>query len=270
MSNGVTQFTGSIPENYDRGLGPHLFAGYADDLARRTAEAKPERVLELAAGTGILTRRLRDVLPAATSLLATDLNPPMLEVAKAKFKGGEAVTFEAVDATNLPYPDQSFDAVACQFGVMFFPEKERSYREVFRVLRPGGTYLFNVWDDFAFNPFARIASDTIGGFFESDPPGFYRTPFGYFAIDPVKAALTAAGFAGLSIEVVSRTQEMANARAFAEGLVLGNPVVEEIKGRGTARVEDAITAVVEALRRAFGEPGVMPLQAIVYRARKAP
>ena len=237
---------------------------------RDGSRSQAGRVLEFAAGTGILTRRLRNVLPAATPLLATDLNPPMLEVAKAKFKSGEAVAFEAVDATNLPFADQSFDAVACQFGVMFFPDKDRAYREVLRVLKPGGTYLFNVWDDFAFNPFARIASDTIGGFFKSDPPGFYKTPFGYYEIEPIKASLAAAGFTDLSTEIVKREQDIPDASLFAQGLVYGNPVIEEIKGRGTAKPEDVVAAVTAALRKEFGlDPRRMPLQAIVVSAKKA-
>jgi len=126
MSNSSTGFVGKIPEHYDRGLGPILFAGYAADIARRLTTCSPLRVLEIAAGTGIITRHLRDLLPASASLLATDLNSPMLEVARMKFRAAEPVEFRQADATALPFPDGGFDAVVCQFGVMFFPEKDRS------------------------------------------------------------------------------------------------------------------------------------------------
>ena len=146
MTNQAAQFVGTIPENYDRGLGPHVFVDYAADLTRRVTSTSPNRVLEMAAGSGIVTRMLRDALPASTHLLASDLNPPMLEVARKKFKAGEKADFQPADATALPFEDAAFDAVVCQFGVMFFPDKDKSYREVYRVLSPGGCYLFNVWD----------------------------------------------------------------------------------------------------------------------------
>jgi SAM-dependent methyltransferase len=128
MSNDAS-FVGNIPEHYDRGLGPLIFVDYAADIARRVAACSPARVLETAAGTGIVTRQLRDLVPTGMRLTATDLNPPMLEVARAKFRLGEQVDFRPADATALPFPDGSFDVVVCQFGVMFFPEKDKSYRE---------------------------------------------------------------------------------------------------------------------------------------------
>src|SRR5260221_7698003 len=141
MSDQAGNFVGSIPEHYDRGLGPVLFADFADEMAGRVAAFAPRRVLETSAGTGIVTRRLRDLLPPETQIVATDLNPPMLDVARAKFAPGERLEFERADATALPFPDQAFDAVVCQLGVMFFPDKEKSYRDAYRVLAPGGRYL---------------------------------------------------------------------------------------------------------------------------------
>lgn len=141
MTRQAARFVGSIPEHYDNYLGPRLFDYYAADLTARVAASDPRSVLELAAGTGIVSRCLRDALPADTTLVASDLNPPMLAVAGNKFEAGENIRFEAVDATHLPYDDASFDVVACQFGVMFFPDKERAYEEVRRVLKPGTLWL---------------------------------------------------------------------------------------------------------------------------------
>jgi ubiquinone/menaquinone biosynthesis C-methylase UbiE len=136
VSGNAASFIGNIPEEYDRGLGPMIFVDYAADIAQRVASHAPARVLEMAAGTGIVTRRLRDLLPESTLLTATDLNPPMLNVARGKFRSDERADFQPADATNLPFLDGAFDAVVCQFGTMFFPDKDRSYREVYRVLAP--------------------------------------------------------------------------------------------------------------------------------------
>jgi ubiquinone/menaquinone biosynthesis C-methylase UbiE len=156
---------GSISQHYDRSLGPLIFVDYAADISHRVAACSPARVLETAAGTGIVTRRLRDQLPAGVRLTATDLNPPMLEIARTKFRPGEQVEFQPADATVLPFADGSFDAVVCQFGVMFFPDKDKSYREVYRVLAPGGHYLFNIWDSHRHNPFGRNCARSHGKLF---------------------------------------------------------------------------------------------------------
>jgi SAM-dependent methyltransferase len=259
-------FTGNIPQHYDEGLGPILFVDYAEDIARRAAAYAPKRVLETAAGTGIVTRRLRDQMPNA-EITATDLNPPMLEWAAKKFKSGESIGFRQADAMALPFPDNSFDAMVCQFGVMFFPDKEKSYREAQRVLVPGGRYIFSVWDSHRHNPFGRIAHELAVSFFPADPPQFYNVPFGYHAIDPIKESLIAAGFDELKIAVVKKKHKLTDAAARARGMILGNPIVDQIKARGIdpATVVEAAKA---ALEREFATKPI-PLQAIVFDARKA-
>ena len=269
MSSDAASFTGSIPEHYERSLGPIIFADFAADIACRTAACKPARVLETAAGTGIVSRALRDLLPANVPLMVTDLNPPMLDVARRKLGSGEAVDFEVADASTHPFPEVSFDAVVCQFGVMFFPEKDKSYSEVHRVLALGGRYFFNVWDSPRHNPFGRIAHDVIGNFFTGDPPPFYRVPFAYCQIDPIKESLIDAGFTDIAITVVRREKEIPDARLFARGLVTGTPVADQILARGASDLDRIVEAVAEALRQEFGaDPGRMPLQAIVCSAGK--
>jgi len=149
-------FQGSVPENYDRYLGPVIFEPWAEDLVLRLAGKKYERILEIACGTGIVTRRLRDALPATTEIIATDLNSDMFEFAKPKFSSGENVVWQQADASDLPFPNYLFDAVVCQFGLMFVPDKAATMGESYRVLRPGGVFLFNVWDGFAANPFGKL------------------------------------------------------------------------------------------------------------------
>lgn len=269
MSGNLADFSGNIPQNYDSGMGPIIFAGYAAEIAQRIASHAPSSVLETASGTGIVTRALRDALPASTQLTATDLNVDMLEIARAKFRSDEQVAFQPADATALSFPDASFDAVICQFGVMFFPDKDKSYREVHRVLAPGGRYMFSVWDAHHHNPFGRIAHEVIGSFFPTDPPKFYEVPFSYYLIDPIKESLLAAGLEQIVVSVVRQHRSVADFSVFARGVVFGNPVFDQIRQRGGVKPAQIQEAVATAMRREFGgEPGVMPIQAIVFEARK--
>jgi len=266
---GDAAFVGSIPQHYDQGLGPMIFVDYAEDIARRAAALNPKRVLETAAGTGIVTRKLRDTLPSHAQLTVTDLNAPMLEVARSKFRDGEKITFQPADALALPFADGSFDLLVCQFGIMFYPDKDKSYREASRVLAPGGTYLFNVWDSHRYNPFGRIAHETPGRFFPNDPPQFYKVPFSCHQIDPIKEGLLAAGFRDIAIDVVHLQKDIPDAAAFARGIVYGNPLIDQIKARGSVTPEEVFEALVQNLRNEFGpEPGSMPLQAMVFSAKK--
>ena len=179
MAGEASGYVGNIPQHYDQDLGPLLFTDYAADIAQRVATFKPHRVLETAAGTGIVTRALRDALPAGASLTATDLNAPMLDIGAKKFRPGEAVEFRTADATALPFTEASFDAIVCQFGVMFFPDKDKSYREAFRALAGDGHYVFSIWDSHRHNPIGKIAHEVIGSFFPTDPPQFQSVPFAY-------------------------------------------------------------------------------------------
>jgi SAM-dependent methyltransferase len=269
VGDDAAAFTGNIPQHYEQGLGPLIFVDYAADIAQRVSAGNPARVLETAAGTGIVTRKLRDALPAGARLIATDFNPPMLEIARAKFRAGEQVEFQPADAVALPFANGSFDALVCQFGVMFFPDKAKSYSEAYRVLAPGGRYVFSVWDVHRHNPFGRIAHEIPGSFFPADPPQFYRVPFSCHQIDPVKESLIDAGFGDIGIAVVRLEKEIPNAAIFARGLVYGNPMIDQIRARGGVEPELIVDAMVNALRQEFGaDPGRMPLQAIVFSATK--
>lgn len=269
MTTQASNFTGNIPELYDENLGPRIFLPYARDMARRVVETAPEDVLEIAAGTGILSREIKDALPQGSHLTISDLNPPMLEVARTKFKAQEHVEIRQADATALPFADATFDVVCCQFGVMFFPDKPQAYREAHRVLREGGRYLFSVWGPFEENAFGRIAQETIAGFFDADPPTFYRTPFGYHDVDAIEASLADAGFHRVASHRVRRDVDVPDTAHFARGLVLGNPVAEEIRTRTSADTEAVIATLTVALQNAFGrDPGRMTLNAIILQADK--
>jgi SAM-dependent methyltransferase len=270
MTGQASRFTGSIPGHYDRGLGPHLFIDYATDLAQRTAACKPSRVLELAAGTGIVTRQLRDALPSAAELIASDLNPPMLDVARGKFAGGEKIEFRRVDATALPFQDEAFDAVACQFGVMFFPDKIKGYAEAHRVLKPGGTYIVAVWDKVASNEFISVATEELARCFPDDPPRFMeRSPHGYHDPAQLAADAKAGGFATVTVETVDKISRTPSALSAATGYCQGNPLRGEIEARAPGELQAVTEQVAAALAKRFGEgPIEGRIRAIIVTATR--
>ena len=193
---------------------------------------KYEHVLEIACGTGIVTRQLRDAFPASTEIVATDLNPDMFEFAKPKFEDDENVRWQQADASALPFPDASFEAVVCQFGFMFVPDKGTAMREGYRVLSRDGLFLFNVWDSFDANPFAEIAHSTITSFFDHDPPNFYQIPFSLYDSKLVRELLQNAGFERVESFSEEKPCRSSSAKEFATGLVRGNPVGTEATERG--------------------------------------
>jgi ubiquinone/menaquinone biosynthesis C-methylase UbiE len=266
MSDQVTSFVGSIPENYDRGLGPILFSDFAKETARRVATFGPSRVLETCAGTGIVTRRLRDLL-ASAQLTATDLNPPMLDVARTKFRSDEQIEFQTADAMALPFPDDSFDMVVCQFGVMFFPDKHKSYHETYRVLNSGGHYVFSVWDG-GYTRHGRLIDEVVSRFFPVDPPQFYRVPSSYYKIDPIKDALEEASFKDLRIFVITREKQVTEISTFARAMVYGNPLIDMIRARGGIDPDRVVDAIAQEISQEFGDPPRLPLQAILFEATK--
>ena len=265
MSVTHTQFVGSIPEKYDDGLGPLFFHFYAEDLANRIVVENGARVLETACGTGISTEHFWRVLPDDVEILATDLNEPMLEYARAKRGKLDRVKFEQASAQELPYDDAAFDVVVCQFGLMFFPDKLKAFIEAARVLKPGGQLLFSVWDSFDWNPIARLAFENITRFFDENPPTFLKLPFSCHEIDPIKALLHEAGFSDIEINVIRTMSEPPSAAQLAEGLVAGKPGILEIQERATATVDSVIDAVAKAVIDEFGDnPVRTPLQAITF------
>ena len=268
MNKVAANFTGSIPEFYESGLVPVIFEDYAKETAIRVAKCKPALVLELAAGTGVVTRMLRDRLPKKCEIIASDLNEPMLGVAQKKFKSGELVSFRPVDAMNIPLDDNSVDVVVCQFGVMFFPDKVQSYKEALRVLKPGGRYIFNAWDSHEFNPFAGIVQRVVEDVFPDDPPGFYKVPFHYYDAKEMKREMKEAGFSSIKVQRKKLRKTIPSMDAFVKGIVHGNPLSEEILARNSDL--DAISVKIQdALVTEFGrDPAKMPLSAYFVTGQK--
>jgi len=261
------QFTGSIPAAYDRYLGPMLFEPYAEDLVARLAVPAKAAVLELACGTGILTQRLRRALPVTVTLTATDLNEPMLAYARGKLPNAP-ITWQPADAQELPFPDGMFDAVACQFGLMFVPDKAKAFAAVRRVLKRYGLFVFNVWQSLDENSFGRIARDTIARYFTSDPPTFYDVPFGFHDIPAIRSLLRAAHLNVVACEPVELEAKSPSAEDAARGLVMGNPVLLDVTERATAPAEEIVAAVAQALAAEGGDqPLRLPMKALVFLAQ---
>ncbi len=246
-------FSGSIPELYERLLVPLIFAPYAADLAARAAAMRPRAVLEVAAGTGVVTRELARVLPADCEIVASDLNPPMIEHA-ASLGTARPVQWRQADAMKLPFADASFDLVVCQFGAMFFPNRPAAYAEARRVLRPHGTLLFSVWDRIETSEFADVVTQSLVPLFPQDPPRFLaRTPHGYHDTALVAADVAKAGFgAAARIDTVDRRSRAASARLPAMAYCQGTPLRNEILARDPDALDRATDAAEAALARRYG------------------
>ena len=260
-------FSGSIPEAYDRYLGPLLFEWSAEDMAARVAATKPSRVLEIAAGTGILTRHLAGALNG-TEIIATDLNRAMLDYAAASNGDLPGVTYQQADALDLNFEEGGFDVVVCQYGIMFFPDKAKGMAEMTRMLRPGGMLALNVWGSYEANPAVAVVDSVIRSFFDSDPPRFLEAPFSMGDDKDARALFEAAGLTNIVSTVVTRSQPAAYADV-ARGLVTGNPTINEIRERSSVDPEDVVSAAARALEAKFGPPPVaFPWLQIVHTGLK--
>ena len=269
MNTSHADFSGSIPAVYDACLGPLLFEFSARDLARRVGEVVTEGpVLEIACGTGISTRELRAHLGPTLAIVATDLNPGMLDFAREHRGDLAGVRYEVADACALPFESEAFEAVVSQFGLMFFPDIPVALAEMARVLRPGGLVACNLWDGFEVNRVAGIAHETIAQHFNANPPSFLKVPFGSCAPEPTRELFESAGFESMTLHTVEATVERPSALEVARGFVEGNPGVLEIQARADAE-PDAITRELAAkLERAFGPPPLrIPLREFVIIGR---
>jgi ubiquinone/menaquinone biosynthesis C-methylase UbiE len=250
-------FAGSIPEIYDRFLVPLIFESYALDLAKRVAKTDPRNVLETAAGTGVLTRAIASQLPAHARIVATDLNQPMLDHAAVQQSGDDRIMWRKADALALPFADQSFDATACQFGVMFFPDKVQAYKEAHRVLKPGGRFVFNVWDKISENDFADTVTQALAVVFPHDPPRFMaRTPHGYHDVEQIRAELNAAGFTTISVDAVDNISKAPSPSHPAIAYCQGTPLRNEIEARDASRLQEATKLAAEAVAHRYGSGAV--------------
>ena len=258
-------FVADVARNFDESLAPHIFQDFANELIRRAAALQPRRVLELSAGTGYFSRKLRDALPPDTELVITDLDPDMLNLARSKFRPGENVYFDQVDATNMGFPAGSFDLVICQLGVMFFPDKPNAFAGVRHVLEPSGTFLFNTWSPMAQNPFSQIVQEGSARFFPAlAPPRYYNQQFSYSDPFEISKHMTLGGFDHIDYENVDVKRQVHDFRFFAHGLVHGSQLIDEIRGLRIDETE-VVHTIKDHLIAAFPD-GIIPMRAILFEA----
>jgi SAM-dependent methyltransferase len=267
MSATDRAFGGSIPAFYDRYMVPMFFAPYAPALAERVARTGGRRFLETAAGTGVLTRALLAVLPPEAELIASDLNAPMVAHGTER-TADRRVRWIVADAQALPFDDGAFDVVVSQFGVMFFPEQSRAFREALRVLRPGGSFIFSVWDDLAHNEIAATVDAAVAAQFPHDPPHFMaRTPHGHFNVATHDRRLRDAGFTVVDVEAID-ARSRATAQDAALALCHGTPLRNEIVARAPDGLDAITEAACSALVARFGDGTIdAAMRAFIISAR---
>lgn len=248
-----SSFTDDVARLYESTLVPLIFEPYAEDLAARVQALEPHSVLEVACGTGVVTRALAVALPAACEITATDLNDAM--VAHGESVGtARPVTWRQADVIALPYNDECFDVVVCQFGVMFFPDRVAAYREIRRVLRPGGTFLFSVWGDIEHNDFAAVVTDALCRRYPDDPPLFLaRTPHGHGSSAEIESDVKAAGFTRCHLRLRDDISAATSPDRPAIAYCLGTPLRNEIEDREPRGLERATAAATEAIRARYGD-----------------
>lgn len=237
-------FKHATPSIYDKYMGPLLFEPFAKHVAERVRLVQPEMILETAAGTGIVTRAVRNAVPGAT-IVATDINPAV--VAFAAEQDSERVAFQQADAQDLPFGDETFDLVLCVFGAMFFPDKVRANAEAARVLRRGGRYVVVSFNRLDLNPVPKAAGEAVGSLFPEDPRYMERGPFSYTDPARIESDLRAAGFEVIELETIELASRV-SARDAAYGMVLGSPFRGEIERLDPSALERATAAVEHALR----------------------
>jgi SAM-dependent methyltransferase len=261
--SGETSWVDAMPELYDRGLSAAIFAPYAEVVAQRCAGLEPETVLELAAGTGIVTAQLVRTLPRAR-VIATDLNPAMVDWGRERVPSAE---WRAADAMHLDVADHTVDLLVCQFGVMFFPDRPASFAEAARVLRPGGSYFFTAWDEIDTCEFESVLTDILAELLPHDPPTFLaRTPHGYHDRDVMQADVTAGGLQVDSIERIELTGTAPSVRALTKGYTLGTPLRFEIERAGD--LDAVVATATERMTARYGEgPASGALAAFLVTAR---
>jgi ubiquinone/menaquinone biosynthesis C-methylase UbiE len=246
-------FAGSVPENYDRYMVPLIFAPYAADFAQRAASFSPAAVLEIAAGTGVVTRALAPKLATSANYIVTDLNQPMLDYAASRQAPDRRIKWRQADALALPFENAAFDLVCCQFGAMFFPDRRSAYREAKRVLKRGGHFLFNVWDRIEENVFADDVTNALARMFPDDPPRFLaRTPHGYHDTALIRSELQDAGFSRVVIETKAEQSRASSPRIPAVAYCQGTLLRNEIEARDADKLEAATDYAASAIADRHG------------------
>ena len=265
--NTAINFNGTIPHYYEDYLTKFLFEGFAEDIVKRVSFSSTTKVLELASGTGCVTRLLVNNSPATTQITATDLAPDMLEVARKNIAASN-ISWAMVDMTDITYEDNSFDVIVCQFGVMLVPDKLTALHEMYRVLKPGGQLVFNVWGSIHDNAVWNIGGQVVDSFLKNNPIIQDPGPFSLNEKNTIPL-LKEAGFSSITTTVVNQTGNIKTAAMAAEGFIQGLPVVLAISKNNPALIPQIQQVLEQKLIQELGNyPLQSSLQALVFEAYK--
>ena len=268
ISSTAFTFSGLIPRHYDQYQGPMFFEPYAIDVSNRIDISSVHIALEIACGTGRVTRHLRKVIPSTAKLIASDISPDMLAVAKEKLKGLD-VDWRIIDAHELPFGENTVDLVVCCFGYMFVPDKSKAFAEAYRVLKPGGMFLFTTWDKLENNAASFVHRKIAKAYLEDPLPASYNLAFSMNDEMMIRNLLHDAGFSKIAIEMVNKISVCPTAKEAAEGLVQGGPLYDEIMKRNSAWIDEIKIKVETELAEKFGKaPVAAPMTALVTQAWK--
>lgn len=268
MVDASRTYSGSVPDYYDNCLGPAWFDAFATDLAQRLPTNPRGDVLEIACGTGLVTRRLREHLDAGVRLVATDLSKAMLDYARGKVGDSHRIEWLEADAVYLPFDGREFAAVVCGFGFMFVPDKSAAFRETGRVLKEGGTLLFDVWDRIEENLHHAACAEVIEGMFPGDEEVRFRFPYEMYDPSLLRRLLAETDFDVVNIEKKRFPVDRVSARTIATGQVRGTPRSLLIEKRG-ASLDEVVEKVTKALTRIGGaDPYRGFAQAVMVEARR--
>jgi ubiquinone/menaquinone biosynthesis C-methylase UbiE len=261
-------FSGSVPKNYDHYLGPMFFEPYAVEIAQRVDASSVKNALEIGCGTGRVTKHLRNALHATATLTASDLSEGMLKIAMQKLNGSN-IDWQIIDAQQLPFDDNSLDLVVCAFALMFVPDRSKAYSEVFRVLRPGGTFIFTTWDKLENNEASHVFRTIVKEYFGDSLPETYKLPFSLHDPEMLESQLEKIGFSNANVEVVKKFSVCPSAKTAAEGLINGGTLYNEIIKRNPAWVGEITSAVESQLSKKYGDsPLTTPMKALLAISNK--
>ncbi|HTQ01161.1 MAG TPA: methyltransferase domain-containing protein [Casimicrobiaceae bacterium] len=267
MTSTHASFSGSIPEYYDHCLGPAWFDPFAADLAARLPRRPPGDVVEIACGTGLVTRQLRERLDPSVRIVATDLSKAMLDYARDKSALSNVEWCDA-DAMQLPFADGQFAAAVCGFGLMFMPDKHAALAQARRVLGAGGTLLLNTWDGIEANRHAAACAEVVESLFPGDPEMRFTTPYELRDPELIRDLLAQARFEDVRIDKTCLPLGRVSARSIALGQIRGTPRSLLFEKRGVS-LDDMVDKVAAALTRVGGaDPYVGTAQAVVVEARR--
>ena len=261
-------FSGSIPKHYEQCLGPMFFEPYAIEISNRINPSLARFVLEIGCGTGRVTHHLRKVIPAAAKLVASDISLDMLAVAKGKLKDLD-IDWQIIDAQQLPFDNSSIDVVVCSFGYMFVPDKPKAFAEAYRVLKPGGMFIFSTWDKLELNGASYTYRKLVKKFLGNNLPESYNLPFSMNDLEVNKEMLQAAGFSKVAVESVDKVSFSQTAKEAANGLARGGSIYNELMKYDPSLVEEIVATLEKELGENFGAaPMMAPMRAVICQAWK--